>query len=71
MCRALEEIEREKETLDRQDICEILNCGDGVARRVIREIREFCGFSPLPKGKIFVSEYKAYVAYQGQRGGKK
>ena len=67
MCRALEEIEREKDVLNVDDIKTLLGCGDGVARRVIREIRDYCGFCPIPKGKVLTSEYRAWFNSRGAR----
>lgn len=61
MNKVLEEIESKKDWLDCIDIMRLLDCGEAVARRIIREIRYYCGFTLLPRGKVFISEYKAYV----------
>lgn len=50
-----------------EDMQRLFNVGEGVARRIIREIRSFNGFSPLPKGKVLVTEYENWVANRGKR----
>lgn len=49
-----------------EDMQRLFNVGEGVARRIIREIRSFNGFSPLPKGKVLVTEYENWVANRGK-----
>lgn len=51
----------QKEVLDWKDIQRMVGCGESVSRKIIREIRAYCGLSPLPKGKIFIGEWKAYA----------
>lgn len=60
MCKALEDISNEREFLTFRDIMKLHCCGEGLARKTIREIRNFCGYSPLPRGKVFIVEYIAW-----------
>lgn len=55
----------DKAYFDFVDIQKIFNVGECVARRIIREIRAFNGWSPLPKGKVLISEYENWVSNRG------
>lgn len=61
MCKALEKIEEERDWLSFLDIMLLLDCGEGVARRTIREIRNYNGFCPLPRGKVLITEYERWL----------
>ncbi len=55
-----------KAFMDYTDMQRLFDCGEGVARRIIREIRSFNGYSPLPKGKVLISEYENWMANRGK-----
>lgn len=57
----------DKAYLDYTDMQRKFDVGEGIARKIIREIRSFNGWSPLPKGKILITEYENWVANRGKR----
>ncbi len=40
-----------------EDVMDLFDVSESVARRILREIRAFCGWSPIPKGKVTIVEF--------------
>lgn len=55
-----------KAYMDYTDVKRLFHVGEGIARKIIREIRTFNGYSPLPKGKVLISEYENWAANRGK-----
>lgn len=52
---------------DYEDIMAMFDVGKTVGRRIIREIREYCGWSPIPRGKVTIPEFERWYNSKQER----